>query len=159
MASSTNPTVNEALSSIFPGCGPLSRIPAPPADAVQTLHLRVDASETRGAHLLYTVQGNYHGIINHHSADFPQSVARTSSLSREAFALIGAIIRNKDKLNQHFNLIVPSLQMYCWIRCKEGPMYDYLRPFSYSVELVDRDEPGLANILSRTTVNQIFNSM
>ena len=143
----------DVITSVFPGTVRCLGEGDIKLSADQTWYLQIDASESQQAHLLYIEQGTYRHVLDHRLDDFPPSVSQWSTLMKESRALMSGIIAHKDELNKrHFNLLVPSLALWCWIKSREGPPHKFLSPFSYTLHLLDKDDPFTPKILLGQTL-------
>ena len=143
----------DVIKSVFPGTVGLLGEGDIKISADQTWYLQVDASESQEAHLLYIDDGKYRHVFEHRLEDFSPSISQWSTLQKESHALMSAILEHRVELNKrHFHLIVPSLALWCWIKSKEGPLHKFLSPFSYTLHLLDRDDPTTPKILLGKTL-------
>ena len=138
----------DIISSVFPGTVRCLGEADIKISADQAWYLQIDASETQEAHLLYVEQGTVRHVLEHRLVDFPPSVSQWSTLKKESRALMSAILEHRVELNKrHFHVIVLSLALWCWIKSREGPLHTFLSPFSYTLHLLDRDDPFTPKIL------------
>ena len=138
----------DVIKSVFPGTVGLLGEGDIKISADQAWYLQVEASESQQAHLLYIEDGSYRHVLEHSLEDFSPSVSQRSTLRKESYALMSAILAHRDELSKrHFNLLVPSLSLWCWIKSKEGHLHKFLSPFSYTLHLLDRDDPFTPKIL------------